>query len=395
VRIAKCRARRPFRSKETIMIEDSPAPGPGPRAKLLVRPKDDTGWPGELSANQMRSVYPGQSGAQAAVNDGEIDGLPSFEELLTRSGAPAGSTWGLWGAQDRCGCLNLVTPEASRRGAASVVSGKSFGLNLDLRLPDPPLFGRSAFRHDVVWLSSGRGHDEILSNWNPQGSSQWDGFRHMRSPADGFYNGAPDEDLGVDYWAHHGIVTRGVLADVEGWRRHLGRPLDHAASDRIDPEDLDACLAEEGVQVRSGDVLLIRTGWLTWYRELSRDGRDQLARTAVAAGLRSGRPSARWLWDHRVAAVAADNPAVEASPVYGLMSDEDLARLESEPASAHELVLHMALLPMLGMPIGELWDLDDLAADCAEDGQYTFLLTSAPLNLYQGVGSPANAIATK
>ena len=54
-----------------------------------------------------------------------------------------------------------------------------------------------------------------------------------------------------------------------------------------------------------------------------------------------------------------------------------------------------AVLGLLGIPIGEMWDLDALAADCAVDGVYEFLLTSAPLNLHQGVGSPANALAIK
>jgi hypothetical protein len=57
--------------------------------------------------------------------------------------------------------------------------------------------------------------------------------------------------------------------------------------------------------------------------------------------------------------------------------------------------MHWRLIPLLGLPIGELWDLDALAADCAADGAYEFLFTSAPLNVPGGVGSPPNAIAIK
>jgi hypothetical protein len=57
--------------------------------------------------------------------------------------------------------------------------------------------------------------------------------------------------------------------------------------------------------------------------------------------------------------------------------------------------MHFRLIPLLGMPIGELWWLDDLAADCAEDGVYEFFFTSAPLNVPGGVGSPPNALAIK
>ena len=66
-----------------------------------------------------------------------------------------------------------------------------------------------------------------------------------------------------------------------------------------------------------------------------------------------------------------------------------------DPSKLHEGFVHFSLLPMLGLPIGELWDLDGLAADCAADGRYTCLLTSAPLNLERGVGTPPNAMAIK
>ena len=97
----------------------------------------------------------------------------------------------------------------------------------------------------------------------------------------------------------------------------------------------------------------------------------------VMCGLRPGRPSARWLWDHRVAAVAADNPGLEAMPASRLLSPEDRRRLDEDPGSFDELMLHGALLPMLGMPIGELWDLDALADACAADGRYVFRVTAS------------------
>jgi hypothetical protein len=57
--------------------------------------------------------------------------------------------------------------------------------------------------------------------------------------------------------------------------------------------------------------------------------------------------------------------------------------------------MHWRLIPLLGLPIGELWDLDALAAACAADGVYEFFFTSAPLNVLGGVGSPPNALAIK
>lgn len=330
-----------------------------------------------------------------AGNQNASTGLPTYDELLARTDAPAGSSWGIWGADDRLGCLNLLTPVSALRGIRSVVDGRTFPLDLDLSLPDPPLFSRSAYRHDVVWLPLGHGHDETLSDWNPQSSSQWDGFRHIRSPVHGFYNGIADEDHGVQHWAERGVVTRGVLADVAAWRESQGRPIDPSAADVIEPEELSACLEAAHVAVEPGDILLVRTGWLSWYRSLEPAARRDVAATLVTCGLRPGRPSARWLWDQRVAAVAADNPALEVWPSSRPLSPEDRRRLREDPSSHDELLLHMALLPMLGMPIGELWDLDALAQACAADGRYAFLLTSSPMHLRHGVGSPPNALAVK
>jgi hypothetical protein len=56
-------------------------------------------------------------------------------------------------------------------------------------------------------------------------------------------------------------------------------------------------------------------------------------------------------------------------------------------------MLHRVLIPLLGLTIGELWDLDELAEACNERGAYDFLLTAEPLNMTGGVGSPANALA--
>jgi hypothetical protein len=85
-----------------------------------------------------------------------------------------------------------------------------------------------------------------------------------------------------------------------------------------------------------------------------------------------------YLWDSGVVAVVGDNPALEAHP------------FDPEGFS-----LHANLLALLGVPIGELWAMDRLATDCATDGVYEGLLTSAPLNAPGGIGSPANALALK
>lgn len=322
--------------------------------------------------------------------------LPSFDELGGTDGRPSGSSWGIWGPDDTLGCLNLLTPERVKRGAGCVRRGSVFALNLDMHLPDPPLFGREPFRHEVVWLANDAGHDEHLHGWNTQSSSQWDGFRHIRHPVHGFYNGVADEDHGVHHWARRGIAGRGVLADVARWRESEGRPLRPDASDPVDAGDIRGTLEAQGVLVEPGDVLLVRTGWLAWYRSLDQAGRDEYnARGHPCVGLRPARDNWSYLWDLHVSALGVDNPAVEVWPPAALVSPEELQKIVADPARLDEVFMHIRLLPLLGLPLGEFFDLDALAEDCAAEGGYDFFFTSAPLNLRAGVASPPNALAIR
>ena len=148
---------------------------------------------------------------------------------------------------------------------------------------------------------------------------------------------------------------------------------------------LDEIAHAENIAFRTGDIMLLRTGWMAWYKALDTDSREKLRGTLHpdpgglrCPGLDAGQATAAWLWDHRIAALAADNPAVEALPV--------------EPRPGFQ---HRRLIALQGMPLGELWDLDELARACAADGVYEFMLVSAPLDLPGGVGSPANAYAIK
>ena len=312
-----------------------------------------------------------------------------------RDGAPVGSSWGVWGDGDVLGCLNLLTPERTRAAAGLIRNGKVFALNWEMNLPDPPLFGRAAFEHQVEWLANEVGHDDSLSGWNTQSSSQWDGFRHIKSAAHGFYGGVADEEHGIHHWARRGMAGRGVLLDVGRWRQAEGRPLDMTASDPIDASDLLATAESQGTRIATGDVLLIRTGWIGWYSGLSAGERQELAASLKAPGLRPGRETVQTLWDLHIAAVAADNPALEVWPPGALATAETFEAIRADPDRSYELFAHFAILPMLGLPIGEMWNLESLAEDCAADGVYEGFFTSAPLNLAAGVASPPNALVIK
>jgi kynurenine formamidase len=311
------------------------------------------------------------------------DPLPEYPDL-PRTGGGAPATWGLWGDGDRLGTLNFLGPDSARRGAACVRTGRSFPLDLPMDLLDPPLFGRDSVRHTVLGDDTTLGRDDLVSGWNTQSSSQWDGFRHIRDPLSGYYGGLQGAAHGVDVWAAHGIVGRAVLLDVARHRSAQGRPLDPSDADLVTAEDLDACLAEQGGRIEPGDIVLIRTGWVDWYRALDAPGRARVADRAAmrTPGLLADETTAAWFWDHRVAAAAADNPSFEAWPLCSGARDG-------------EQPLHVRLLARLGMPIGELWDLGPLAEDCARVGSYDALLVSAPLRLAGGCGSPANAVAVR
>ena len=326
--------------------------------------------------------------------------LPDYDDLPTRAGLRA--AWGVWGADnDIFGCLNLLTPERVAAASGLVRRGAVFALNWSMALPDPPLFGRGKFEHEVT--GTGTGHDDVLHGWNTQSSSQWDGFRHIRNhaahasePGTGHFGGVPDELHGIHHWARRGIAGRAVLADIARWREAIGRPLRYDESDPIDPGEITECLAVQGTELAEGDVLLVRTGWVEWYQRQPSDVRARLGDVGElkTPGFASGEELARTLWNLHIAAIGCDNPGVEVWPPSRLTrADYEAAR--EEQMHLHEVFSHCVLLPLLGLPLGEMWDLDALAADCAADGRYECFFTSAPLNLPAGVASPPNALAIK
>ena len=330
--------------------------------------------------------------------------LPGYSDLPRVAGLP--SSWGLWGdiGTDRLGCLNMLTPERVVEAAALVTKGAVFSLNWSMGLPDPPLFNRDRYAHEVTGDQRSIGHDDLLDRWNTQSSSQWDGFRHIRNPAaqvdapgTGHYGGVPDGEHGIHHWARRGIVGRAVVCDIGRHRESQQRPLCHDAPDVIEPDEIPECLAAQGTTLREGDVLLMRTGWTRWYEDQPPAVREALARPGglEAPGLAPGEATAEMLWDLHVAAIGTDTPAVEVWPPGSPLPSDEVAAIRADPERVHEVFVHTLLLPMLGIPLGELWDLDALAADCAGDGRYECLFVSAPLNLPAGVASPPNALAVK
>ncbi|HEY3480855.1 MAG TPA: cyclase family protein, partial [Streptomyces sp.] len=232
-----------------------------------------------------------------------------------------------------------------------------------------------------------------------QSTSQVDGLRHIRHPRHGFYGGVPDERvavgepaLGIQLLAEKGIVGRGILLDAVRYFDHIGEPLAPDAPRGITPSDLDAMAAHFGVEVRSGDILLLRTGFAEhWLRSTP----EQRAHRTGGPGLHQSEEMLAWLWNHRISIAAADNGGLEAFPVDPASGWVDPDEPPPPRGPSHNGMLHRPLIALLGLIIGELWKLDELAEDCAADGVHEFLLTAKPLNLTGGVGSPPNALAVK
>lgn len=304
------------------------------------------------------------------------------------------NNWGRWGPEDQLGTQNLIGPEQRVAAAGLVRSGKVFSLALPIAPDAPSLSSRPRPLLTPLMTGSdavvGSPYNEAAPGfqWSDdmlqmptQGSTQWDALGHVMfedSMYNGFWGGNTTtlggaRALGIDR-QRESFVGRGVLVDAA---RHQG--LDCCPDEQgIGAEMLDAALSAQGVELRSGDMLLVRTGYLAkwWTRPEGMTPEDYFARTPGIS-----KDTVPWLHEKGVSALACDNIGVE------LLVPED--------PDDRVLPLHVACLVDLGLTLGELWDLDALAADCAEDGAYEFLLCAPPLHLPGGLGSPLNPIALK
>ncbi|MCU1476345.1 MAG: hypothetical protein JWQ64_1038 [Subtercola sp.] len=311
--------------------------------------------------------------------------LPNYSELslATHGGR---SAWGVFGEDDSLGLMNLITPEITLAAAQLVRSGEVVPLNAPLDLFDPPMFSRSPLTHTVIQLRGGKGLDDLYDGLNPQASSQWDSLGHVAYRDDAFYNGATLDDVltgkrnTIDYWARRGIATRGVLLDLQA---SAETPYDPGSPHVFTIDDLERARLAAGVEYEVGDIIVLHTGFLDWYRSLSPSGREEVStREGLhACGIAHTEQVAEYLWNAHAVAVVSDNPSLEVWPM-------DL----SEPSYPFGM-LHQILIAQFGMGIGELWELGGLARACARAERWEFFLTSAPLNASKGIASPANALA--
>jgi kynurenine formamidase len=300
-------------------------------------------------------------------------------------------TWGKWGPDDERGATNYVTPDTVRAASRLVRTGKvhSLAIPLDREGPMPGRSARVNPQH-VMYKHGG----DLLADWENarhgmqstddgvymplQCGTQWDAFCHVFH--DGrTYNGHGPESV-TSAGARHNSITevrehtvgRGVLLDFP---RLYGVPW-LEPGDAIQEADVARCAEHQGVEIGEGDFVLIRTGHMSRRRHEEHWG-DYAAGPAPGLGL----SACDFLLPRHVAGVASDTWGLEVVPC------ESLPHVK--------FAMHVVLLVNAGVLIGEMWDLEALAADCAEDGVYEFLLTAAPLTITGAVGSPLNPLAVK
>jgi kynurenine formamidase len=296
------------------------------------------------------------------------------------------SNWSRWGADDERGTLNFITADVVRRAAGLVRRGAVFSLGLTFGA-DGPQIGQGGRVNPLHLMTA---VDQRLPGEYPDGfryaddvmvlplqcATQWDSLAHVHYDGQ-LYNGFPAATTtaagasrnGIDK-VGAGIVSRGVLLDLA---RSAG--VDRLApGTAIAPADLQAAEQRQGVRVERGDVLLVRTGHLAVFTQ----DRDRIGYMRMMPGL--GIACAEWLHGREVAAVASDTNSVEVIPF-------------EDPKTP--LPFHLVCLRDVGLTLGEMFDLDALAEDCAADGVWEFLFSAPPLKVAGGVGSPLNPLAIK
>jgi kynurenine formamidase len=304
--------------------------------------------------------------------------------------------WGLWGSDDERGAVNFMTRDTLVAAAKLIRSGKRFSLAIPLDATGPVFPPRLPPHHTMTITGADYLADPTAAPFGPspirfaddyiymplQGSSQWDALSHGWYGGS-LYNGVPESairssqaggatKLGIEN-VRSDLVGRGVLIDVV---RFKGGSIPTGYS--ITRADLEGALAAQRSEVRAGDIIIVRTGVVPgWY------GLSPAEKARFFAEPQAGIASdvVPWVKEMKIAAMAADNLALERIPN------------EIEPSMV--VPLHGNLLRDLGVYIGEIWWLEDLAADCASDGRYEFFLAAQPLNITGAVGSPVNPIAIK
>jgi len=313
-----------------------------------------------------------------------------FKMAHLREVAERCSNWGRWGPDDEIGTLNFVTPADIVNAAALVRRGKVFslGLNFDRNGPQKGLWGN---RYNPIHVMLATGTDAVAGNQDAGGlryaddavsmplqcGTQWDALGHIFYD-DKMWNGYDARLVDSTGAQKNGIektkdrmVGRGVLLDVARFRGADSFPDGEA----ITIDDLDATADHQRVEVKRGDFVIVRTGHMERCLEQEEWG-------GYAGGAAPGLSfeTAEWIHRKEIAAICTDTWGCEVRP-----NETDDC---TQP-------WHWVVIPKIGITMGEIFYLKELAADCADDGVYEFMFTAPPLPISKAVGSPINPMAIK
>ncbi len=298
--------------------------------------------------------------------------------------------WGRWGADDQLGTLNYITPQKIVEAARLVRQGKVFSLAIpfDGNGPQTGFAGRHNPIHYMIqdggdiaagaqdWVPGLRWCDDAVTMLL-QCATQWDALAHI------YFDGKMYNDRGPELVTSSGaqansidrfkdrIVSRGVLLDIPRFR---DKPW-LEPGEAIYPADLDGAAAKAKVATGRGDIVLIRTGQIAQVRASGSWGQYAGGPAPGLSLTVSG-----WLAEHEIAGYATDTWGTEVIP--------------NETADVFQ-PLHCIAIVNMGMLVGEIFDLEALATDCAADGVYEFFFVAPPLPITGAVGSPINPQAIK
>jgi kynurenine formamidase len=300
------------------------------------------------------------------------------------------TNWGKWGPDDQIGTWNYVTPEVMRHALTLVRKGEAYLLALPI-IPDQVAADNRDGRIYRYMASTGQvagrepafAEDELFTPVH--GPTHWDGLAHIMGDRK-LYNGYDTDTYVTDKGTlKNGVqnvsskmVTRGVLVDIardQGVTRLAGNHM-------VTVEDIETAARHEGVTFQQGDVVLIRTGWMSIWSEQGK-----------IAFIKSGSPGigwevSQWLKANRAAAVGVDTVNEEIMPC-----ELKAAQMIHHPKWV--MPIHYELIHNQGMMLLDLSYLDEIAEACARDHVYEFLFVGGPLNITNGTGSPACPLAIK
>jgi len=318
--------------------------------------------------------------------------LPKFDELENKKrfwpAKPGSRDEGL-------GMLRYLTPaHVAEVVKSEVQTGERVCLNWEMTRLETPGFNRFPCEHEIVPIPNYEGiaWDDIW-RFNPQASSQWDGFRHYSTEmSDGtrkWYGGTTSDEIskmesdriGVGHWAQEGIAARGVLIDYVSYAEKKGIEANGMTGHAITLDEVKEIATECNITFKQGDIFFLRCGFTKTWESLALEQKMDYRKQTQAhkhrhSGLIQSEAVARFMWDNHIVAVAGDGVSFEVRP----NRDDNWS-------------MHNYCLAGWGVPIGEMFDLERLADLCKKLERWTFFVTSSPLNHPRGVASPPNAMA--